>query len=321
MRPATATRRTPDLLSDAPQARRRWYQQRWLLHVACAAVVGVLAVLWAGQAAQSGVRDELDARLRGAGGGANSGMLSIEAEQLSLVRSVAFTAGVGDALAARDIAGLDRFVTPLQANSTVPMVDVVLPDGVVQFAVRAKGAPTPVASRKGLAALAASLSQASGSRGGRFSQLIVFRSGPTLVTTGPVLHKDKPIGVVLAMTPLADALGRLSQRAAANLTAYDATGTPLATTLSGTPARLDPRTAQLLMAGGAAPSRVLPAGDREVLGRLIVDRNTGAVLGVALPDGSAKARRAVVGYAALGGVSVALVLLTLTMRAAQRRKA
>ena len=79
-----------------------WYRQRWL-HLALGFLVAVLAVLWAGQRATQGVRDNLDARLRDAGAGADAALVSLEAEQLSALRAVTFTQGVGHALAVHDV--------------------------------------------------------------------------------------------------------------------------------------------------------------------------------------------------------------------------
>src|SRR5207237_1349472 len=86
------------------------------------------------------------------------------------------------------------------------------PDGRVLLAVRSKGAPAPVASRKGLLALTQSLRQARGARGGRLSEIVIFRSGPTLLTIGPIVVVGTPVGAVLAMTPLAAFLGVITCR-------------------------------------------------------------------------------------------------------------
>ena len=114
-----------------------WYRRRWL-HLALGLVVAILAIVWAGQRATQGVRDNLDARLRDAGAGADAALVSLESEQLSALRAVTFTQGVGHALAVHDVRTLNRLVTPLQANSNVPMVDVVLPNGRVELAVRSR---------------------------------------------------------------------------------------------------------------------------------------------------------------------------------------
>jgi hypothetical protein len=297
-----------------------WYRQRWL-HLALGFLVAVLAVLWAGQRATQGVRDNLDARLRDAGAGADAALVSLEAEQLSALRAVTFTQGVGHALAVHDVRLLNRLVTPVQANSTVPMVDVILPDGKVELAVRSKGAPAPVASRAGLPAIAQALKEVHGRRGGRFSEVVIFRSGPTLLTIGPVLDGSKAVGVALAMTPLADALGRLSQQVAVNLTAYDTAGAPIATTATFQPRAVARDTAQALIGGGAIVTRTVHGSDRELLGRLIVDHQPVAVLGVSLRDNSAATGRAVTLYAALGLIGTVLILGTFWARVSNRSAA
>lgn len=293
-----------------------WYR-RWRIHVVLGVAVAALAAFWAGERAASGVRAELDARLRDAGAGADAGLVTLEAEQLSALRAVTFTEGVGHALATRDVATLNRLVTPLQANADVPMVDVVLPDGRVVLAVRSKGAPAPVASRAGMPAIARALRQARGPRGGRSSELDLFRSGPTVVTIGPILDGAKPVGVALAMTPLADALGRLSQEVGARLTAYDADGRPLATTAPYEPRPLERDEARALMGGGPVAYRS-HGGEREALGRLILDHRPVAVLGAALHDSSWVTGRAVVLYAAIGLVCAMLIVGSFSLRVANR---
>ena len=198
------------------------------------------------------------------------------------------------------------------------MIDVVLPDGQVLLAVRSKGAPAPVATRRGMPAIEQSMREARGPRGGRFTELVIFRSGPTLVTVGPVMVGYTPVGVVLAMTPLADVLGQLSQQVAANLTAYAITGTPTATTspFQPTPVPLD--TARALIGGGAVVTRDLHGGYREMLGRLIVDHQAAAVLGASLKDNSADTGRAVILYAALGLIGTVLILGTFLARFSNR---
>ena len=294
-----------------------WYRQRWL-HLALGLVVAVLAIVWAGQRATQGVRSNLDARLRDAGAGADAALVSLEAEQLSALRAVTFTQGVGAALAARDVAQLNRLVTPVQANSDVPMVDVILPNGQVELAVRSKGAPAPVASRAGLPAIRQALREAHGRRGGRFAEVVIFRGGPVLMTIGPVLDGSKAVGVVLTMTPLADALGRLSQQVAATLTAYDTLGRPIATTATFQPRAVARDTARVLIGGGPIVMRYVHGDDREALGRLIVDHQPVAVLGVSLRDNSAATGRAVTLYAALGLIGTVLILGTFWARVSNR---
>lgn len=300
--------------------RRHPWHKRPPVYVACALLLALLTVLWASGRATKGVRDGLDARLRAAGAGADAALVSLEAEQLSALRAVTFTEGLGRAMDARDAAALNRLVTPLQANSGVPMVDVVLPDGRVEFALRSKGAPRPVASRADMPAIAQALKSADGAHGGRFTELAIFSSGPTIVTIGPVRDGAHAAGVAMAMTPLADALGRLSQEVGADLTAYDADGAPIATTASSSPRAIGRDTARSLIGGGALLTRYVRGNERETLGRLILDHQADAVLGVSLPDESALTGHAVALYAALGLLGTILILSAFWLRVTRPRR-
>ena len=171
------------------------------------------------------------------------------------------------------------------------MVDVVLPNGRVELAVRSKGAPAPVASRAGMPAIVQAMREARGNRGGRFTEVVIFKSGPTIVTVGPVMYNGRPAGVVLVMTPLADALGRLSQEVGTDLTVYTSRGAPIATTARFRPASVNADVARALIGGAAISMRYVHGDEREALGRLILDHQAAAVLGASTTDNSADRAR------------------------------
>jgi len=295
------------------------YRGRWL-HLILGLLVAVLAVTWAGQRAHQGVLSNLDTRLQDGGAGVDAALITVEAEQLSALRSITFTRGVADAVANSDPTAINRLVTPLHANSNVPMVDVVRPDGQVLFAVRSKGAPRPAASRSGLRAIGQSIREARGARGGRFTEVVIFKTGPAFMTVGPLMRNNKAVGVVLVLTPLADVLGRISQQVRADLSAYTADGIPIATTALADPPTLNRDTARTLIGGGAIVMRYIHGGGREALGRLIVDHQPDAVLGVSLHDNSPATGRAVTLFAALGLIATVLILATFWARIASRER-
>jgi hypothetical protein len=302
--------------TDAPV---HWYRRRWL-HLGLGLLVAFAAITWAGQRATDGVRANLDARLLAAGAGADAALVTLEAEHLSALRAITFTAGVGMALERRDPTTLNRLVAPIQANSNVPMVDVILPDGRVELAVRSKGAPPPVASRAGMPAIAQAMREARGKRGGRFTEVIIFRSGPTIVTVGAVLAGNRPVGVALVMTPLADALGRLSQEVGVNLTAYSTNGVPIATTAPFQPAAVDRDVARALIGGAATNVRYVHGDEREVMGRLVLDHQADAVLGASMVDNSTVTGQAVRLYAGLGLLGAVLIFGSFWVRLSPGRR-
>ncbi|MGH8979659.1 MAG: hypothetical protein ACRDWE_01370 [Acidimicrobiales bacterium] len=274
-------------------------------------MIAVAAVLVSGELAAEGVRAQLDDRIRAAGAGSNSALIEVEAEQLALLREITFTSGVGTEIQAKDSEALNRLVTPLQVNSGVPMVDVVRPGGVVVLAVRSAGAPRPVASRKGIRAIAQAIAGADGSRGGRFSVVTTLQRAPVLLTIGPVLNGSKAVGAVMVMTPLADVLARLSADVGATLTTYNLRGDATATTSRTNPAPLS-RDQTAVFHRGSTTVRETSGGTREMLGRLVVDHTTGAILGVSIHDDSSETELAVDGIGLAGlllaGIALALVL-------------
>jgi hypothetical protein len=310
---------TEHRVEQQPEPRAHRYRGRWL-HLVLGLLIAVLAVTWAGQRAQRGVLDNLDTRLQDAGAGSIAALVTVEAEQLSALRAITFTQGVARAVATSNPDALNRLVTPLQANSNVPMVDVVRPNGKVLFAVRSKGAPRPAANRSGMRAIGQSIREARGARGGRFSEVVIFKTGPAFVTVGPLMMGNTAVGVVLVMTPLADVLGRISQQVRADLTAYTADGDPIATTALADPPNLDRDTARRLIGGGAIVMRYIHGDDREALGRLIVDHQPDAVLGISLEDNSPATGRAVTLFAALGLIATVMILATFWARIANRER-
>lgn len=265
------------------EASRRKRRRR---QITAGALLALVAVLIAGAVAKAGVEAQIDARIRAAGAGANSGLVAIESEQLSLLRAMTFTSGVAAAIKAESSVELNRLTTPLQVNSGVPMVDIVLHDGRVVLAIRSKGAPRPVASRHNLPALTESFARSRGVRGGRFSEIVTLQNSPTLLTIGPVIYGKQKVGAILVMTPLADVLGRLAGEVRATLTSYNRYGLPIVTTSVRKPEALAPITATTLLRNGQVIFRGVPDSNREAIGRLIVDHHAATLLGVSVPDDS-----------------------------------
>jgi hypothetical protein len=66
--------------------------------------------------------------------------------------------------------------------------------------------------------------------------------------------------------------------------------------------------------------RYIHGDDREALGRLIVDHQPDAVLGVSLHDNSAATGRAVTLFAALGLIATVIILASFWARVANRER-
>ena len=122
------------------------------------------------------------------------------------------------------------------------------------------------------------------------------------------------------MTPLADVLGRLSQETGVELTTYDSIGDAIATSAAFDPKPVSSDIAQTLMGGGAIVTRYNWADHREKLGRLIVDHQPDAVLGVSLEDDSNVTGRNVAIEVAIGLICTALILASYWARVVLARR-
>ncbi len=143
---------------------------------------------------------------------------------------------------------------------------------------------------------------------------MIFRFGPTLASISPIMRGRTPVGAVIAMTPLADVLGRLSQETGAELTAYDINGDAVATTVNWSPKKVPMDQARAIIGGAALQTRYVYADHREKLGRLIVDHSAEALLGVSLEDDSNVTGRAVSVYVAIGLLCTVAILASFWAR-------
>ena len=292
--------------------RDRWYRSKWL-HLVIGIIVAILAATFAGQRAHQGVLDNLDSRLRDAGAGADASLVVLEAEQLTALRSIEFTPGVAAALARTDAKALDQLVTPLQANSGIPMVDIVRPDGTVVLAVRSKGA---AAGCEPCRDACAPPGDPPGERPARRALLGArhLRHRADDRDSRPAHGREHRRRRRARDDTARRRARRVSQQVRADLTAYAADGAPIATTSPKTPKVVPFATARALIGGSAVTLRYIHDNDREALGRLVIDHQPDAVLGVSLHDNSPVTGRAVTLLAALGLIATVFILATFWAR-------
>jgi sensor domain CHASE-containing protein len=276
-----------DLFEEEDERRRRPWIQLLL-----AILVAILAIYWAGQTAARLWLEDLDHRLLDAGAGTNANVNTLERDQLSAYRGIAFADGFAASLARYDARDIERRLTPIDANHGMPMIDIIDDQGRVVFAFRADGAVRPVyRERREVTIVRQALAGETDEYGERFSDLLTTDEGPLLATAGPVRLNGKVVGALLVMTPLDQLLSRSTNYHGSLLTAYSLDrGDPLATT---TPIR--PRTLGTELRVRLAQESQLPYANRfkiggktnrEQIGALTLRHRTVAFLGAALPDRS-----------------------------------
>ena len=241
------------------------------------------------------LEDKFREELANAGIAANQAMVKLEAGQLAVVRQVAFTVGVDEAIASGDPATLQQLIAPIAANAQVPYVDVLNAAGNEVFAVRDPSLGADAGTRldpniHNWAPIRRVLDRVVDDRGDKQASIIYPPwGGALLVTAGPVTQGNTFVGVVALSLPIEFIAGRLSQEAGSKaVTIYSAEGTALTSSLAASPESfaelaITPEVAAERLKGESILVRRVPVDGRplvETLGILAVRREPVLVLGV-----------------------------------------
>jgi len=170
---------------------------------------------------------------------ASDSVVRRERQHLEVVRGVAFTEGVAKAVEAGDSKQLLTLVQPLAANNKAELVQVLDTRGQPVLGVRLTDPQSLQYS-----ALAATEGETSwpivqgvlagkqDNLGDKFAQIAGTEAGYALYTAGPIYDGNRLVGVVLVGSLLDSFLPIAKGEALADITIYDFSGTPLATTFA-----------------------------------------------------------------------------------------
>ena len=227
-----------------------------------------------------------------------------ERQHLEVARSVAFTEGVAEAVAAAGEAEaasdeqttitLERLVLPLVANSGTETVEVLDLAGRPLYAVRLADRATlsyePVAdasTRAGLEPVQRVLATEVDDRGDKFAGFATVEGRPMFYTAGPIVTGGELVGVVLVGSTLESFLPVVKGEALADVTFYDQARAPLSSTFpveEGLEADLGPRLPGGQLAAGLREQRQLFGRQYELLyGELRIRDEPVGVYSIALP--------------------------------------
>jgi len=280
------------------------------------------------------LEDEFREELVSAGRAANEAMVVVESRQLSIVRQMAFTVGVPEALRARDEEALRRLLGPLAINAHVQFVDLYAEDGAHVVSLRSADVADRAtdyfdADGSSWPPVRSALNADVDGFGDKFTGPVSAPWGRLLVTAGPVRQDGAQVGVISVALPLEEVLQLLAREAGSrDVTVYAVTGDVMATTVKGAPDVIqgilshDSTEVGNVSSGGQARVRRVSLDDRpfvEVLGPLVIRREPALLLGVgklvtAIEERGNQTRNTMV---ALFG-SVILVVLALGLLLARR---
>lgn len=226
---------------------------------------------------------------------ASAGILDVEAVHLRMIRTIAFTAGMPEAVLARDLDALNRLVFPHIANNSLYYVDILDAAGD-PIASWHKNEGTSdyrqneVAPYSEWAFVQRVISGGVDQNGDKFVDIVNTPWGLTLYTAGPIRTADEHIGVILIGTPFPKIVQGLSLLSLSNITLYKPNGESVVSTFAAeTIDQLDVQTvAGNLKNDGALVTRdvvILKRGYKEAVKALFLrGEATDWFLGVALAE-------------------------------------
>jgi len=178
-----------------------------------------------------------------AGRSAGEAMVTLEDKQLALLRQMAFTTGVAEALLQRDPASLEDLLAPIAINQRVAYVDVVAADGTQLLALRDPDIENAAEhfdpGLRSWAPVARVLNGDADAVSDRFADVVSAPWGDLFTVAAPVRRGGALAGAVVVSVPLRDVSSQLSQQAGSKgITLYAPNGTVLASTIRSAPAAL-----------------------------------------------------------------------------------
>jgi len=257
-----------------------------------------------------------------AGRVAADGVIRRERIHLEDLRLMAFTEGVAQALASRDVQTLQDLLSPLAQNNNVEIVTTVDLEGreIFTLALGPDGRPRVISQGADFSQtdLVTKVRQGQSDHlGDKFVGLLTTASGAYLVTSAPVRDQARLVGVLMIGTRLETLLAELKSQALAEIVVLDQRGRWLGATLAqpdeGYAAlELPPQETPDMDATLTRDLRLYGRDFRALYAPFLARQQMIGVLAVALPSNyivttTATSRNTISAVFALGTVAVILV--------------
>jgi putative nucleotidyltransferase with HDIG domain len=278
---------------------------RWKIVVPYAFLTVVLAIAGsylATSVVTGSLNERFDNQLAEAGRVVADGVVRQERDHLEIVRAASFTEGVNEAVLARNESDIEGLLLPIVTNSAVERLEILDSSGqrldtfeLVDETTLTYGSIVDTDVPADWPIVQETLAGEIDAIGDKHAQVIETEDGFFLYTAGAITDGVDVTGVVLAGTSLKSLVGILKAEALADVTVYDFSGNPIASTFAR-PGDADASedailniasdSVSLAAAGEAAvrETRTLWGRQYDVLyGRLVVRNETVGLYSVGLP--------------------------------------
>ncbi len=265
------------MTTSAIRANRRGLKLRWKI----AGPYALLALLLAGGGAfvvtrlmVGSLEERFGNQLIEAGRVAADAVVRQEREHLTTVRTIAFTEGLPEAVAAGDGSQVSRIALPILANQRPQFVEVLDARGGRLFGARQEGSAYVVAAdavqRTSWPFVQRVLEGRVDATGDKFAGIVDVSPGLVLYSAGAIrAASGATVGVVLVGTSLTTFAPNAKAQALADVTIFDMTGRPVATSFAvdatEVASELAPAVPADALAVGASTSATLFGRDYQVL--------------------------------------------------------
>ena len=186
------------------------------------------------------LRERFDNQLAEAGRVAADAVVRKERNHLEDVRNLAFTEGVGQAVAAGDTQSLTTLLEPVMTNLGLERAEIVDGSGNRLLGLTREGPEAGLTYRPVAAAdtnqwppVQSVLEAGEDEQGDKFVGLVETPEGLAFFTAGPIRSGTEIVGVALVGTYLDSLAKQAREEALADVTFYDYAGRPLASTFVG----------------------------------------------------------------------------------------
>lgn len=208
-------------------------------YLLAAILLAGLATFQISRAFRSTLENRLRSQLADALARSAEGVIDIEAQHLTWLRTIVFTQGVPEAVADQNIDSLRALVLPIVANEQIPYVEILDPKGLPFISWHITSQPGffeegNTSDFQYWPMVKAVFQQ--DEQGDKYAALMDPPWDLTFYTSGPIKIQDNRIvGVILIGTPAQDVVRQLRNLSIADVTFYDPIGHPAVSSLGELP--------------------------------------------------------------------------------------
>jgi putative nucleotidyltransferase with HDIG domain len=200
-------------------------------------IVAMVGAYLVTQVVTGSLQERFDNQLAEAGRVTSDAVIRKERDQLAVVRSMAFTQGVAQAVEQRDQAGLDLLLSPIAANGEVERAEVVDASGERVLGLAASDAADGTyasidADEPSEWWIVQQVLAGGDALGDKYASLVETEDGFFLFTAAPIRTGDRTVGAMLVGTRLDSLVAEIKAAALADVTIYDYEGHPIASSFA-----------------------------------------------------------------------------------------